>query len=1265
MVAIGTQSFMFAGESDDGERLQDLWSLTSDDGWWVVDVVGETPGRRSFHAAGSSGRKMCLHGGHHANGYLLNDMWCLDIFTLRWAEVHAIQAPPARKGHTLVAVGDSRWVLFGGTGAEDRLDEDTWIIDLQVDNKWWRLDCAVAPSARKGHGAARVRINGTDMMAVVGGENQAAEEQADMWLFEHNDFRVMQDVSAKANTSSLCRRDDGAMLRARWHLVENYAEKLSPCSTWSNCDYYTAGRTRFVLAGSQSNVLVLSGGVTDFGAHALNDVVHVVFSETSSKGYRIDPRWITLDAGFNGGRSHSAGACLASDIVLFGGAQRIWASTELSLTSSEAFRMSFPPCESKASAESPVCVPCSPGFVVDNSTGSAVCAPCPIGTYSLFDSDANRCVDCPRGYEGFIIGAAAPDQCSPCPAFTRYERLIGCVPCSASERCPIATIEPEPLQNMTGVVSKQPKILLSREQRVWTAQKVVYVVTSIALVVISTMFAFNMLVKPHNDRIRSMDLLFSSAHSPGFYSAKVGFHAQKKKTAVGGWFTLLTGVSGIAYVFVLVMPLLLNNTEEIQSLQPNLVWASTDTEHKSNFEFEVKLSGYRGQCVVGQAGSCSENIIVSSDSPQFRSTATTSCELTGIGHCTLKWSCDDCVVEGVVMVTVVFVEPQSFTHEITWSVATGSSFIDGSGPDGQAQDSSLYSNVHPSSPERSFRGLRPTEIHLVARPSVYTFQTTAQKEVGYHLEYLATTRGSEVTESSFNDANGVRVVFTIEQAPATLATIRVVHQSIFVFLSNSFAAIIGLLGVFNFLLGHVEGWFYKSRPFESLDRVDIMVADWMRTGAPRIFEQLNEKYFKNEAADEKFLAVRGRCLQSDIFQVFDRFDAQRKGFLDRKEFQGFMSELDIVLTDSDRKQVDEFFEDGRVTFGEFKQFYLDHTQRTQQQRSRVHTERLESTPRGRAAKKKWQSKVHTLNAVRLLGRSSIASVATSTSGGAAGSAAAEQPAGSSMATPQPRRRRNSITDVLAFIGVLQQEEEEEEDRKQSTSVKMTGTEVRKTEKGKEYNVFKFECRRFDGTTVYPEPKRFSEFFALRSSLIKAGRAGIEKISFPPRKVRRAASSSQSTTESRQAGLETWLNELLYQCANDPFIADFVATRSKSLFNLLHDDGDDDEEDAMDEVERNPAVISSPPAQMKSPAVVRREREAAAEWAAAPSTGGGGGGGVAVPGNLLLTLRASKAENEEESGGSPGVGTTEGTPPPRPQAAAPGPPRSDTPPPRRP
>ena len=118
-----------------------------------------------------------------------------------------------------------------------------------------------------------------------------------------------------------------------------------------------------------------------------------------------------------------------------------------------------------------------------------------------------------------------------------------------------------------------------------------------------------------------------------------------------------------------------------------------------------------------------------------------------------------------------------------------------------------------------------------------------------------------------------------------------------------------------------------------------------------------------------------------------------------------------------------------MTFAEFKDFYLDHTQRTQQQRRRVVTARLESTPRGRAAKKKWQAKVHTLNAVRMLGRSSAVSASDGTVGNSAGENQQQ--------------------------GTKDEPGEAEEDRR--TSVKLTGTQVRTETDGKEYTVYMTEA----------------------------------------------------------------------------------------------------------------------------------------------------------------------------------------------------------------
>lgn len=138
--------------------------------------------------------------------------------------------------------------------------------------------------------------------------------------------------------------------------------------------------------------------------------------------------------------------------------------------------------------------------------------------------------------------------------------------------------------------------------------------------------------------------------------------------------------------------------------------------------------------------------------------------------CSIYWACNDCHVSGKVRVVVTFAEATAFTHRITYRVTSESSFGDGTGRDKAAQNSSLEGTIVPRSLTHSFRGLEPTRIDILARPSLYTFQSTAQRLSGYHLEYVSTVLGSEVTAANFNDANGVRLVFDIAEADATLAT---------------------------------------------------------------------------------------------------------------------------------------------------------------------------------------------------------------------------------------------------------------------------------------------------------------------------------------------------------------------------------------------------------------------------------------------------------------------------------------------------------------
>lgn len=770
LVVLGTQSFLFAGKIDSATSMRDLWSLTADDGWTEILVVGESPARRSYHSCDVSGRKMCCFGGLHADGYLLNDLWCFDVFSHRWSQVATSSAPPPRKGHTLIAASDQRWLVFGGTGTVDVVSDTLWTIDLQNDRQWWRVDCPATggPSPRKSHGSAQVRIDGRRYIAVMGGENTALEEQVDLWLLEHRDF----EPAMKSNQGLCWRHDDKTPLRAQWHLVDNYKTKPPTCADY-RCDYYVAGRSQFALAGTLSNVLIVSGGVTDYGTQALTDgLIRIELLQSGSATFAMNVQWVSLQSGFSGARTDAVSAMQASDFLVVGGASRIWEPTPLAVTSNEAFRVPFIPCDPAIGTSVGTCIPCSPGFVYDNATGT--CKPCSPGTYSAYAAGSNNqsCVRCPGGYTGAISGASSPLQCSPCPAFTHYKELLGCVPCSGSELCPIATIEPDThVQNATSVISRQPKILLSREEEMWTAQKTVYLVTTVLLATLVSLFLTNLWLKPHWDHMRRLDVLFASHHEPGFFSSEVGLNQTEKKTAIGGWFSLITIVSGVAYIVVLLIPVVMNNIEEQQSLQPNLVWASLGLQHSAAFFLRVTLDGYRGQCSTDRSGTCPRQLSVTTDSEAFRGLAPRCGATSQLPQkCSIYWACNDCHVSGKVRVVVTFAEATAFTHRITYRVTSESSFGDGTGRDKAAQNSSLEGTIVPRSLTHSFRGLEPTRIDILARPSLYTFQSTAQRLSGYHLEYVSTVLGSEVTAANFNDANGVRLVFDIAEADATLAT---------------------------------------------------------------------------------------------------------------------------------------------------------------------------------------------------------------------------------------------------------------------------------------------------------------------------------------------------------------------------------------------------------------------------------------------------------------------------------------------------------------
>jgi hypothetical protein len=109
--------------------------------WKKPRVVGtRAPIERSSHAAALlGGGAMLVHGGVHTTK-ALSDTWLLDTVRMEWEEVEATgDVPPARFAHRIVAVSDTRALLFGGCDDASLVFSDLYEFDLTA-RRWTRLE---------------------------------------------------------------------------------------------------------------------------------------------------------------------------------------------------------------------------------------------------------------------------------------------------------------------------------------------------------------------------------------------------------------------------------------------------------------------------------------------------------------------------------------------------------------------------------------------------------------------------------------------------------------------------------------------------------------------------------------------------------------------------------------------------------------------------------------------------------------------------------------------------------------------------------------------------------------------------------------------------------------------------------------------------------------------------------------------------------------------------------------------------------------------
>jgi N-acetylneuraminic acid mutarotase len=125
---------------------------------------------------------------------LRNETWIYNISTNAWTHKAPTVSPSARSGATLVDIGSSRALLFGGLDASGRSNE-TWIYDLDA-NTWTQQSLAVSPPARAGHAAAYLG----GKVIVFGGSGDSGV-LADTWTYNVT-TRIWTNTAPSAHPSA-------------------------------------------------------------------------------------------------------------------------------------------------------------------------------------------------------------------------------------------------------------------------------------------------------------------------------------------------------------------------------------------------------------------------------------------------------------------------------------------------------------------------------------------------------------------------------------------------------------------------------------------------------------------------------------------------------------------------------------------------------------------------------------------------------------------------------------------------------------------------------------------------------------------------------------------------------------------------------------------------------------------------------------------------------------------------------------------------------
>eukprot|EP00923_Selenidium_pygospionis_P030185 GHVN01053638.1.p1 GENE.GHVN01053638.1~~GHVN01053638.1.p1 ORF type:complete len:680 (-),score=88.83 GHVN01053638.1:944-2938(-) len=171
----GGAIWVFGGTTDDAaDPLNSVIKYTIDKGTWETLDITTPPGGRFAHGAVLLENKLVIFGGNSGRLSFLNDLWSLNLETLKWTEFHVGgDKKPKARGGAVVTVTAEDFYVFGGCcqGCQEPYN-DLWKYNFE-EKAWGEIvHDGTPPPPLVGHNAVKVG----DVWYVYGGRNSEAEE---------------------------------------------------------------------------------------------------------------------------------------------------------------------------------------------------------------------------------------------------------------------------------------------------------------------------------------------------------------------------------------------------------------------------------------------------------------------------------------------------------------------------------------------------------------------------------------------------------------------------------------------------------------------------------------------------------------------------------------------------------------------------------------------------------------------------------------------------------------------------------------------------------------------------------------------------------------------------------------------------------------------------------------------------------------------------------------------------------------------------------